>query len=41
MKLWMYKNRINVTEATFFIQNSLSGNMFRTSKRFHFVPCDV
>ena len=35
MKLWIFKNRINVTEATFCIQNSLCGNM---SRNFKMVP---
>ena len=35
MKLWILKNRINVTEATFCIQNSLCGNM---SRNFKMVP---
>ena len=38
MKLWIFKNRINVTEATFCIQNSLCGNM---SRNFKMVPFDV
>ena len=35
MKLWMFKNGINVTEATFCTQNSLCGNM---SRNFKMVP---
>ena len=35
MKLWILKNGINVTEATFCIQNSLCGNM---SRNFKMVP---
>ena len=42
MKLWIFKNVINVTEATFCIENSLCGNIqVETSKWFHFVACDV
>ena len=41
MKLWLFNNRINVTEATFCIQNSLCGNIVETSKWFNFVACDV
>ena len=36
MKLWIFKNGINVTEATFCIQNSLSGNMSRNFKMVSF-----
>ena len=33
--LWIFKNGINVTEATFCIHNSLCGNM---SRNFKMVP---
>ena len=35
MKLWIFKNGINVTEATFCIKNLLCGNM---SRNFKMVP---
>ena len=38
MKLWIFKNGINVTEASFCIQNLLCGNM---SRSFKMVPCTV
>ena len=42
MKLSIFKNGMNVTEATFCIQNLLRGNMSRcTLKWFHFVACVV
>ena len=42
MKLWIFKNRINVTEATFCIQNLLCGNMIRNFKMVPFCSlCDV
>ena len=36
MKLWIFKNGINVTEATFYIQNLLCGNMSRNFKMISF-----
>ena len=36
MKLSIFKNGINVTEATFCIQNSLRGNMSRYCKMVPF-----
>ena len=42
MKLWIFKNGINVTEATFCIQNSLCGNSSRNLEKWiNFVACDV
>ena len=41
MKLWIIKNQINVTDATFCIQNSLCGNMSRNFKMAPLVACDV
>ena len=35
MKFWIFKNRINVTEASFSIENLLCGNM---SGNFKMVP---
>ena len=35
MKLWIFKNGVNLTEASFCIQDSLYGNM---SRNFTIVP---
>ena len=35
MKLWIFKNGINISEATFCIKNLLCGNM---SRNFTIVP---
>ena len=41
MKVWILKNGINVTEATFCIQNLLCGNMSRNFNKIMVPFCSL